>query len=271
MDTGRNEKGQFVKGCQNKKGYIPSVSQREKQSIAMKGRILSDEHKAKIKAGLAKAIAEGRLGGSRNGWVPWNKGMRRANGDPIPTYTYPELSEESKRNKAAARMGKHYSAKTEFKKGLVPWNAGKNWPPEMIERMSAAHKDPSAETREKMSKAKKGKHHSAEVIKKMLTRRTPTSLEMKFQCIIDKNGLPYKFVGDGSFMIGRKNPDFININGEKTVVEVYSRYYKLRHAETIQEWKEERQRVFEEYGWAAIFFDETQVNEENVVRQLRTE
>ena len=268
MNEGRDEKGKFVKGSKVNQGRVPSVAQRDKQAVAMRGGVLTDEHKARISAGLLKAVAEGR-GGGRKGSVPWNKGMRRVNGDPIPTYIYPELSEESKKHRSEARTGKHYSSKTEFKKGLVPWNTGTPWPPEMIERMRVAHKDITEETRTKMSQSKMGKHHSAEVIKKMLTRRTPTSLEMKFLGIVEKNGLPYKFVGDGSFMIGRKNPDFININGDKIAIEVYARYYKLRHAETVQEWKEERQRVFGEYGWTGIFFDETQVTEENVVRQLR--
>ena len=71
-------------------------------------------------------------------------------------------------------------------------------------------------------------------------------------------------------MVGKKNPDFININGEKIAIEVYSKYYKLRHAETIQEWKDERTMVFKEYGWDVIFFDEIQVNEKNVLEQLKS-
>lgn len=70
-------------------------------------------------------------------------------------------------------------------------------------------------------------------------------------------------------MIGRKNPDFININGEKIAIEVYARYFKKRNAETIKEWKEERQIVFGEYGWKILFFDETEVNESNILQQLR--
>ena len=204
------------------------------------GRILTSEHKEKIRAGM---LATDKKIGRPKGSVPWNKGKGKT-----------------------VKVGGLSDAK--FKKGSTPWNKGKTWSPEMIERMSAIHKNPSDETRVKMSKAKKGKCHSAEVIKKMLTRRTPTSLEMKLQGIIDKNGLPYKFVGDGSFMIGRKNPDFININGEKIAIEVYARYYKLRHTETVEDWKKERQMVFNEYGWTALFFDETQVNESNILNQL---
>ena len=265
MDVGRDKNGKFIKGSKVNQGRVPSTEQRRKQAEKMSGRTLSDEHKAKIKAGAA---ASDKTIGRSKGSIPWNKGMSRANGDPIPTYIYPKRSEEANKKQSEAKKGKHFSPNTEFKKGSVPWTQGKTWPPEMIERMSAAHKNITDETRVKMSKAKIGQQHSAESIKKMLTRRTPTSLEMKFLNIIEKNGLPYKFVGDGSFMIGRKNPDFININGQKIAIEVYARYYKLRHAETVQEWMDDRQRVFREYGWEVIFFDETQVTERNVLKQL---
>lgn len=141
-----------------------------------------------------------------------------------------------------------------FKKGLVPWNKG----------LPCAE-----ETKIKIGSANKGREMTAEHIRKILTRRTPTSLEKKFQEIIERNGLPYKFVGDGSFMVGRKNPDFININGKKVAIEVYSLYYKLRHSKTLDEWKNEREKVFNEYGWQILFFDAVQVNEKNVLEQLR--
>ena len=71
-------------------------------------------------------------------------------------------------------------------------------------------------------------------------------------------------------MIGRKNPDFVNINGEKKAIEVYARYYKLRHAESIEIWKENRYRIFKDFGWELVFFDETEVNEKNVLSKLRS-
>lgn len=76
---------------------------------------------------------------------------------------------------------------------------------------------------------KNGRKPSKEHIRKSLRRRIPSSLEEKFQKIINKYNLPYKYVGDGSFIIGHYNPDFINVNGEKIAVEVYARYYKKRH------------------------------------------
>lgn len=105
-----------------------------------------------------------------------------------------------------------------------------------------------------------------DAIKKALKRRILSSLEDKFQLIIDKYQLPYKFVGNGEFLIGRKNPDFININGEKKAVEVYARMHKekLRNV-SISEWKKQRQEIFAQYGWKIIFFDEVELNDEKSV------
>lgn len=109
-----------------------------------------------------------------------------------------------------------------------------------------------------------------EAIKKALQRHPISSLETKFQEIIDKHKLPYKYVGNGKFFIERKNPDFININGEKKAIEVYARRHKekLRNI-SIEEWKKKRQEIFAKYGWEIIFFDEVQLTEGNVLTVLK--
>jgi len=108
-----------------------------------------------------------------------------------------------------------------------------------------------------------------EHIRNSLRRRSMSSLENKFNEIIIKHNLPYKFVGNGVFFIERKNPDFVNINGEKKAIEVY---YK-RHKEDlrgigINQWKQDRQDIFNKYGWDILFFDETQVNEKHLLALL---
>ncbi len=170
-----------------------------------------------------------------------------------------KCSEETKEKIRKSKIGTRASEITKRKlseahKGLNTWIKGKHH---------------TEETKLKISEANKGRKLTKEHIKKCLTRRIPSSLEEKFQGIIDKYNLPYKYVGNGSFIIENCNPDFINTNNEKIAIEVYARYYKLRNNISIEKWKKERAKVFREYGWEIIYFDETEVNEEYVLETLK--
>lgn len=118
------------------------------------------------------------------------------------------------------------------------------------------------------SESLKGRTLSEEHIRKCLRRRIPTSLENRFLEIVERNGLPYKYVGDGSFMVAGKNPDFININGAKIAVEVYAEFYKKLNGRDIKAWRRDRKKLFQEYGWDLLFFSQKQVTEDHVVNVL---
>ncbi len=165
-------------------------------------------------------------------------------------------------------------------KGRIPWN--KNLTKETDERVMQTSKKNKGqipwcigltkETDERIRlKADKirGKHQPRELVEKRLRRRVPSSLEEKFSAIVKKYNLPYKFTGNGSFIIAHCNPDFINTNNEKIAVEVYSKYYKERDGRSILRWKHVRRQKFAKFGWKIIFFDETQVKEEIVLSALR--
>ena len=209
----------------------------------------------------------------KEGHIPWLKGLKNP------------YSEEVLEKMSKVHKGKHHSLETEFKKGMTSWSKGltaetderlKNVG-DKVRKALKGRKRPNiskalmGRKRPDLSKALIGRKLSEEHIKNCLRRRIPTSLEEKFQGIIDKYNLPYKYVGDGSFIIGKKNPDFINTNNEKIAIEVYARYYKLRNDETIEEWKEKRNKVFKEYGWRIIYFDETEVTERNVLNKIKKE
>ena len=50
--------------------------------------------------------------------------------------------------------------------------------------------------------------------------RTPNQQEQYLNAILQLNfPLQWKYVGDGNFFIGNKNPDFVNINGNKLLIE----------------------------------------------------
>ena len=71
------------------------------------------------------------------------------------------------------RKGKHYSPRTEFKKGHKPWTTGKKMSVEFRQKLSESHKNKiiSDETRKKLSENNarywKGKKRSEETIRKM--------------------------------------------------------------------------------------------------------
>lgn len=59
-------------------------------------------------------------------------------------------------------------------------------------------------------------------------------------------------------IIGRKNPDF----------EVYYKKHKELFRGGVDKWKNDRTLLFKEYGWEVLYFDETQVNENDVIQVI---
>jgi G:T-mismatch repair DNA endonuclease (very short patch repair protein) len=66
----------------------------------------------------------------------------------------------------------------------------------------------------------------------------------------------YKFVGDGSFMIERKCPDFVNVNGKKKIIELFGRVFhnpKKAFFEIPYERTEQgRIELFKKYGFDTL-------------------
>ena len=102
----------------------------------------------------------------------------------------------------------------------------------------------------------------------VLGYRPMSSLEIKMDKIIKENKLSYKFVGNGKFSIERKVPDFINTNGEKIALEVFYRKHKNVFSGRLDNWMNKRKELFMKYGWKIEFFNECQVNNEEVIRRL---
>jgi len=189
-----------------------------------------------------------------------------------------------------------------FKKGYIPWNAGTSKTKVSIvcencgktvekflcgrnkvrfcsnkcahEYMGAWNKGKKLSNthKENLRLAHLGKKQSKEHIRKRLRRRDKSSLEIAFENIIKKLNLPFKFVGNGDFILENKCPDFININGEKIAIEVFYRDHKNKTRENgLEKWKEERLKIFNDNGWELIFFNETEVKEDVIKEKLKME
>ena len=55
--------------------------------------------------------------------------------------------------------------------------------------------------------------------------RKPNKLEIKLEKMLTDNNLPYKYVGGGEVVIGYWNPDFINTDGKKKLIELFGDYF----------------------------------------------
>ena len=101
-----------------------------------------------------------------------------------------------------------------FKKGSVTWNKGKRW--------------------------------DSDVVKKMLTRRTPNKQEAFLSNFFAIHNLPYRFVGDGAIIIEGRNPDFINCNGQKKIIEFFGEYWHKLDDEGV------KRKIYARYGYTML-------------------
>ncbi len=75
----------------------------------------------------------------------------------------------------------------------------------------------------------------------------PNKAELKLNDFLQQL-LPneYKYVGDGEFILAGKCPDFVNINGQKKIIELYGNYW--HKGETGKE----RIALFRQYGYETL-------------------
>lgn len=106
---------------------------------------------------------------------------------------------------------------------------------------------------------------------KHITNMRPNKPEKRLIEIIDKHHLQYKYTGNGSFWIETLNPDFVNCNGTKKVIEVFGDYW---HGEGARSWKEEefgRKAILSQYGFKCLVIWEHELkecDENEIVRKI---
>jgi len=71
----------------------------------------------------------------------------------------------------------------------------------------------------------------------------------------------YKYVGAGAFWIGIKNPDFINVNSQKKIIELFGDYWHGFTKTGRTKTQEENQRVkhFAKYGYETLIIWECEL------------
>ena len=205
--------------------YGKHRSEKTKQKIAkaLMGRSLLADTKRKI----SKAL-KGRKGIRRFGKENPMYGKHRSK----------ELRDKiSKAHKGKSLSEAHKRKLSEIRKGKPSPFKGKHHSRESKKKISEAvkgefnpnyNKHFSEETRKKMSEAKKGYHPSIEALRKRMKSNniSPNKPERKLNKLLQELfHRQYKFVGDGRVVIDGLCPDFININGQKKIIELYGDYW----------------------------------------------
>lgn len=96
----------------------------------------------------------------------------------------------------------------------------------------------------------KFREKNIKAILKGLMKR-PTSFEQPIIDLIKKYNLPFKYVGDGQVIIAYKNPDFIQTNGKKLIIETYAKWCHPKNYEEV------RSKRFVKYGYRTLFLDDS--------------
>jgi G:T-mismatch repair DNA endonuclease (very short patch repair protein) len=102
-------------------------------------------------------------------------------------------------------------------------------------------------------------------------QRKPTRPEQQLIDIIGKYELPYKYTGDGSFIIGGVAPDFVNTNGAKMAIEVFGDYWHTKRAKYAVQTEKGRKARLAEYGWGLIVLWENELKhltDQQIVERL---
>lgn len=137
-------------------------------------------------------------------------------------------------------------------------------------------------TKDKMSKANKThllwkdpkyREHQIKAIHQG-NKRGKTKPERRLERLL--NSLfpgEYKYVGNGQIYIGYKNPDFININGQKKIIEVFGDYWHSKEATGVPIKVHENRRInhFAKYGYQTLIIWQRELNKvsRNLIRRIR--
>jgi len=80
--------------------------------------------------------------------------------------------------------------------------------------------------------------------------KRPTSYEQKIIDLIKEYNLSFRYTGNGQVIIGHKNPDFVNTNGQKVLIETYGAFWHK------PSYEKERAKIFADYGYKTIFLND---------------
>jgi len=236
-------------------GFKYSDESRKKMSFSHKGKVISKEQKEKIALSLLgklktkEAIEKTRLSHIGSKWSEeTRKKINRNKSDDHKR----KISESLKGRSNIALKGRSQSGKVKKEKS---------------ERMKLFFS--TKEGRKKAANfsilVKKLWLQDDYVKKQILSRNIfPNKTEISFLSILnDLYPSEWKYVGDGQVIINGKCPDYININGQKKIIELFGDYW---HKDQNPE---DRKAIFAPFGYSTLVIWESELKDKrNLFQKL---
>jgi len=228
--------------------------------------------------------------------MPFQKGNPSWRGKKRPPFLeeWKRHIAESLKGNIPWMKGKHHTPEANLKnakahEGTIPWNKGKTgiYSQDTLMLMSSKKKNKES--------LMKGKHFSEEAKvrmrlsfhkprrialikearKRQVLPKSRTKPELKLLDIIERHGFPFKYTGDGSFWIGNYNPDFVNCDGKKKIIEVFGDYWHnpSRRGIKLDCTEAGRGQAFAEFGFGMLVIWEHELKtlpEEVIVSKVRS-
>jgi len=132
-----------------------------------------------------------------------------------------------------------------------------------IEKQKKASKTKYKNSITKMSKNTQQLWQDPEFVKKQMKARnvSQNKKEKYLEGILNKlYPKEYKFVGDGEVIIGGKCPDFININGQKKIIELFGDYWHRNDN------SQDRINLFKPYGYETLVIWEKELKDMDMLK-----
>jgi len=244
-------------------------SVKRKLSEMSKGRKLSDETKRKMsliakKRGMPEKV--------------WRRGVEARIGKPLTQETKKKISkalrlywQQKKFNIPKDELEKLYWKENLSIKDIAKkFGASKSTIRKLLKDYGIRRRN-YKETLEILSKKTKErwqKPESEKIVRKIVQslNKRPNNTERKVAKIIQKLGLPFKYTGNGSVVIGRRCPDFTYMSGKK-VIEVFGEPWHQNSFKVIPYSKTEEGTIahYSRWGfdclviWSKELKDETKV------------
>jgi len=252
-----NSKQRFIQGHNLRvKNPLENPESREKMIRSKRGKTLSElGHKPDCKCSICKA-KRGECKGENSYWwgkkfseeqrnllhKPHGGNSRHRKGKTNEEYFGKEKAAELKEANRRAHIGKKHKVESKQKNQTAGL---KNWQnPEYRERQIKA-----------IFEGLKLKPNKPEkFLSSVLQQLFPNE---------------WKYTGDGSVLIGYKNPDFININGQKKIIELFGDYWHGKERTKKSKEKEEQQRAkyFAKYGYLTLIVWEYELKEVKILKE----